>query len=60
MQPAKEQEAIMQIKSGYWVAIGLAIGGLVGVLLDNIPVYAGAGLAIGAALAAWARRQEGQ
>lgn len=49
----------MKVKPTLWVGIGLVIGGLFGVLLDNIPIYTGAGLAIGAALAMAARRRQG-
>jgi hypothetical protein len=48
----------MKVKSGYWVAIGLVLGGLVGVLMHNIPVGVGAGLALGAGVSAYQRRQE--
>jgi len=34
----------------FWIAIGLAIGAGLGVVFHNIPIGAGAGLAIGAAL----------
>jgi hypothetical protein len=54
----KEEER-MKIKPEVFVALGLVIGGLFGVLLDNIPIYTGAGLAIGAGLAAAARRRQG-
>ena len=38
--------------TGYWIAIGLAIGAGIGVALDNLAIGAGIGIAIGAALSA--------
>jgi hypothetical protein len=48
----------MQVKSGYWIAIGLVLGGLVGVVMKNIPIGGLAGLAIGAGIAAYQSRKQ--
>ena len=42
-----------------FLAVGLVFGGLVGVLTDNIPLWAGAGLALGAGMAGLVRRRQG-
>jgi hypothetical protein len=47
------------MKSSYWIAIGLVIGGLVGVVMKNIPMGGLAGLAIGAGIAAYQSRKQG-
>jgi len=49
----------VKIQPAYYLAIGLVLGGLVGVLLDNIVLWTGAGLVLGAAMAAAARRSQG-
>jgi uncharacterized membrane protein len=58
-QVNKQKEQRVKIQPAYYLAIGLVLGGLVGVLLDNIVLWAGAGLVLGAALAAAARRPQG-
>ena len=47
----------MKARSEYYMAIGLVLGGLVGVVLDSIVLWAGAGLVLGAADAAAPSRQ---
>jgi hypothetical protein len=49
----------MKVQPAYWLGIGLVLGGLVGVLLDNIPLWAGGGLVLGAAMYAAAKRNQG-
>lgn len=53
------EEEAMKLRPEIFVALGLVLGGLVGVLTDNIPVWVGAGLAIGAGMAAAAKRRQG-
>ncbi len=43
-----------------FVAVGLVFGGLVGVLTGNIPLWGGAGLALGAGMAGLVRRRQAQ
>ncbi len=43
-----------------FLALGLVFGGFVGVLTDNIPLWAGAGLVLGACIAGLVRRRQPQ
>ena len=56
---ADAEEDAMKVRPEIFVALGLVLGGLVGVLTDNIAVWVGAGLAIGAGMAAAAKRRQG-
>lgn len=49
----------MKVQPAYWIGIGLVLGGLVGVLLDNIWLWAGGGLVLGTAIYAATRRSQG-
>jgi hypothetical protein len=40
------------MRTAYWIPIGLVLGGLMGVILHNVVLWAGAGLVLGAAVAA--------